>query len=49
MSPENTPEQRRTRKVPSLAWRKGQSGNPGGRPKVAAEVKEIQKVQPQTT
>ena len=23
------------------SWKKGQSGNPGGRPKVAAEVKEL--------
>lgn len=41
MTRESTPEQRRTRKVPSSAWRKGTSGNPGGRPKVAGEVREL--------
>jgi hypothetical protein len=29
------------RKTPSSAWRPGQSGNPGGRPKVAAEIREL--------
>jgi hypothetical protein len=41
MSPESTPEQRGTRKIPSSAWKKGESGNPGGRPKVAGEVREL--------
>ncbi len=29
------------RKVPRTAWEKGQSGNPGGRPKEVAEVREL--------
>lgn len=29
------------RKTPSTAFKKGQSGNPGGRPKVAGHVKEL--------
>ncbi|MBM4138185.1 MAG: hypothetical protein FJ244_01690 [Nitrospira sp.] len=36
--PENKPIQSR---VPATAWRPGTSGNPGGRPRVAAEVKEL--------
>ena len=36
---ENTPKQGK-RKPPKTAWKKGQSGNPGGRPTVPAEVKE---------
>ena len=29
------------RKTPSWAWRPGQSGNPGGRPKVSAEIRDL--------
>jgi hypothetical protein len=29
------------RKIPSSAWRPGQSGNPGGRPKVLAEIRNL--------
>jgi hypothetical protein len=29
------------RKTPSSAWRPGQSGNPGGRPKVSAEIRDL--------
>jgi hypothetical protein len=29
------------RKNPSSAWRPGQSGNPGGRPKVSAEIRNL--------
>jgi hypothetical protein len=29
------------RQIPSTAWRPGQSGNPGGRPKVSAEVRDL--------
>ncbi len=41
--PENRPKQtkRGKRKAPKTAWRKGQSGNPGGRPKEVAEVREL--------
>jgi hypothetical protein len=43
MSRENrqkhTPSRRQ--KIPSSAWRPGQSGNPGGRPKVSAEIREL--------
>ena len=38
--PENRPEQTRPR-LPRSAWAPGRSGNPGGRPKVAAEVREL--------
>ena len=42
MSPESKHEQSKgTRKPPSSAWKPGQSGNPGGRPKVAGEVREL--------
>jgi hypothetical protein len=42
MSPESKHEQSRgRRKAPSSAWRPGQSGNPGGRPRVAGEVREL--------
>ena len=41
MSPESTHKQRESRKPPSTAWKPGQSGNPGGRPKVAGEVREL--------
>lgn len=34
-------QSKRSRKAPSSAWKPGQSGNPGGRPKVAAEVREL--------
>ncbi len=37
---DNTQQQRRSRKPPPSAWKPGQSGNPGGRPKVAGEVRE---------
>ncbi len=41
--PENRPKQTRPgkRKAPRTAWKKGQSGNPGGRPKEVAEVREL--------
>src|SRR4051812_28256578 len=29
------------RKAPSSAWRPGHSGNPGGRPKASAEVRDL--------
>ena len=29
------------RKAPSSAWKRGQSGNPGGRPKVSAEIRDL--------
>ena len=29
------------RKAPSSAWKPGQSGNPGGRPKVSAEIRDL--------
>jgi hypothetical protein len=29
------------KKMPATAWKPGQSGNPNGRPKIAAEVKEL--------
>ncbi len=35
---QNTSKQAR-RKTPRTAWKKGQSGNPGGRPKEVKEVK----------
>ena len=40
---ENTQKQARPRKrkAPRPAWKKGQSGNPGGRPKEVAEVKAL--------
>ena len=31
----------RRRKTPSSVWKPGQSGNPGGRPKVAAEIQAV--------
>ena len=39
--PENRPKQTGPgkRKAPRTAWKKGQSGNPGGRPKEVAEVR----------
>jgi len=41
--PENRLKQTRPgkRKAPRSAWKKGQSGNPGGRPKEVAEVREL--------
>ena len=41
--PENRPKQTRAgkRRAPRTAWKKGQSGNPGGRPKEVAEVREL--------
>jgi hypothetical protein len=41
MKSESTREQSRSRKPPSSAWKPGQSGNPGGRPKVVAEIREL--------
>ncbi len=40
---ENRPKQTRPgkRKAPRSAWKKGQSGNPGGRPKELAGVKAL--------
>ena len=37
---ENRPKQTK-RKAPKTAWKKGQSGNPGGRPKEVAQVKAL--------
>ena len=31
-------------KAPSTAWKPGQSGNPGGRPKITADIKELARV-----
>ena len=41
MKSESTHEQSRSRKAPSTAWKPGQRGNPGGRPKVVAEIREL--------
>lgn len=41
MKSESTREQSRSRKPPSTAWKPGQSGNPGGRPKVVSEIREL--------
>ncbi len=41
MGSENRRKQIRPRKTPSSAWKQGQSGNPGGRPKVAAEIRDL--------
>jgi hypothetical protein len=41
MKSESTHEQSRSRKAPSTAWKPGQSGNPGDRPKVVAEIREL--------
>ena len=41
MKSQCTPKQSRSRKPPSTAWKPGQSGNPGGRPKVVAEIREL--------
>jgi hypothetical protein len=41
MNSDSTQQQRRSRKPPSSAWKPGQSGNPGGRPRVAAEVRAL--------
>lgn len=38
---ENKEKQTGKRKPPRSAWGPGQSGNPGGRPKVAAEVRDL--------
>ena len=38
---ENRPKQTENRKTPRSAWRPGESGNPGGRPKVAAEIRDL--------
>jgi hypothetical protein len=39
--PENREKQTGKRTPPRSAWTPGQSGNPGGRPKVAAEVRDL--------
>jgi hypothetical protein len=41
MISENREKQTEKRKSPRSAWRPGESGNPGGRPKVAAEVRDL--------
>lgn len=41
MDSESKQKQMATRKAPSSAWKKGQSANPGGRPKVVAEIREL--------
>lgn len=41
MKSESTRKQSRSRMPPSTAWRPGQSGNPGGRPKVVADIREL--------
>ena len=41
MNSQSRQKQRVSKKVPSSAWKPGQSGNPGGRPKVAAEVRDL--------
>jgi hypothetical protein len=38
---ENREKQTMKRKVPRSAWGPGQSGNPGGRPEIAAEVRDL--------
>ena len=38
---ENREKQTGKRKLPRSAWGPGQSGNPGGRPKIAAEVRDL--------
>lgn len=38
---ENTQKQTGKRTPPRSAWGPGQSGNPGGRPKIAAEVRDL--------
>ena len=38
---ENTPQQTKKRKAPRSAFKPGQSGNPGGRPKQVGEVVEL--------
>ncbi len=41
MGSENRQKQAVRRKTPSSVWKPGQSGNPGGRPKVAAEIQAV--------
>jgi hypothetical protein len=43
MSPENRQKHTHSggRKPPSSAWKPGQSGNPGGRPKVSAQIRDL--------
>lgn len=41
MNSEIRHKQKASRKAPSSAWEKGESGNSGGRPKVAGEVREL--------
>jgi hypothetical protein len=41
MMSENREKQTGKRTPPRSAWSPGQSGNPGGRPKVAAEVRDL--------
>lgn len=39
--PGNTVEQKPKRKAPPSAWKPGQSGNPAGRPRVVAEIRDL--------
>ena len=41
VTPENTWEQTGHRRLPRTAWKPGQSGNPGGRPRELADVKAL--------
>ena len=41
MGSKNRQIQRTPRKAPASAWKPGVSGNPGGRPKVAAEIRDL--------
>jgi hypothetical protein len=38
---ENRRKQTARRKTPSSAWKPGQSGNPGGRPKVSEQIQDL--------
>lgn len=40
INPENR-QQQTARLTASSVWKPGQSGNPGGRPKVAAEIRDL--------
>src|SRR5579884_4019901 len=41
LSSEDRPKQERRRTASSSAWKPGQSGNPRGRPTVAAEIRDL--------